>query len=524
MLALCAAFILGSGALHAQEAGQGPGLVWRYASDGSWIADAISVGNHGTQVFTEFGSVSNSAVMLSAHDADPPAPVWVDPNQTLHIYRVVASSREHDVHVAMHQQPVPGSTSIRRAVLRKYSSASGTHDWSRQIPVDIIGHSSSTVAVTRDGQRIVAAVYDSAVMRTRVEWFGPGSATPFGTYLVDTQGAFRDFSLSPDGSRLLLVSNTRLQILNVEGGAVVYTKQLFGAANFGAVGFSGDGTVAAYGTVGEVWILERNSNGAFVHTATLTLPAETFCRRLGISENGSTLAAGLTHMGFVARASVRAYDLPTRSLQMTHVLEGAGSYQNAVERISVSRDGSRFAVGLWGDEGGLVPEVLLYERDRNEPVFSYDLPGSVNALDLSPRGDYLAVASKGVHANVAGGGGAFWLFRTGASDLGLEGVPSIGCGVALAHRLGVGESSRVLVAPFLAAQPETFGPAGTLYLDRMSMRFLAGTRVAGADGAARHPVAIPGDSTLIGTSLYYQGLHVGARRLSGDWVKMTVLP
>lgn len=518
--ALAVAVLLLGNAARAQEMG----LQWTLASDGSWIADAISVGNHGTQVFTEYGAYANRAVLLSSHDVSPPAPVWEEVGVVSNQHRSVVSSHERDVHVAMHQRLREGSTSVRRAVLRKYSSVPGAQDWSREIPVDIQGHSYNRVGISSDGRRIVAVVYDFAQGKTRVELLSDLGEQPLAVHMVQTMGPFLGLALSSDARKLMLASSMRITILDVDTGAIELNRSLSSAPNYGAVALSGNGRMAAFGTIGQIWLFERGEQGTYEQLQSLSLPQAVYCRRVAISDDASTLVAGLFLTSNPGRAHVRAYDLASGAITMERLLQGSGTFQNQVERISFSADGQRFAVGLWGDEGGIVPEVLVFERDQSEPVFTYDLPGSVMALDLSPRGDFLAVASKGVHANVAGGGGAFWLFRTSPSDLGLEGVPSIGAGVAVAHRLEAGNSSRVLVAPFLGAQPETFGPAGTLYLDRASMRFLSGTRAAGTDGVARHPLAIPSDPTLIGTSLYYQGLEVGPRRLSKDWVKMTLLP
>src|SRR5690606_4313192 len=124
------------------------------------------------------GALANSALMISAHDTQPPAPVWVEQDTVQNFHRTVSSSRENDVHVAMHQRYAPGSTTIRRALLRKYSSGSSTNDWARVIPVDIAGHPYSTTGVSWDGQRIVSSVYDFSISKTRVELLGPESPMP----------------------------------------------------------------------------------------------------------------------------------------------------------------------------------------------------------------------------------------------------------------------------------------------------------------------------------------------------------
>ena len=505
-------------------AAQGGELAWSYQSDGSWIADAVSLGEAGTQVFSEHGAYSNAVVLLSAHDADPPAPVWSNEASGLNFFRRVDSADHGGAHVALHQEYLPGSNSQRQALLRYYSAGSSIPAWSYTFPVVIPNHPYSHVRISEDGDRVVGVVYDMSLGKTFVASFDGSSSTPTATAWITTLGVYKGFDLSADGSTVALVSDLKVTLLDAVTLAETHAKYIFGQSVQGALGVSGDGGLVAVGVTSEAWIFERGATGPYTQTASVAYPAGTFCLELGVSADAGTLVLGLNAAGNPSLARVRAVDLPSRQVTMDHPLQGSGEYMNNVERVSVAADGSRFAVGLWGDELETLPEVLVFRRHQDGPVFTYDLPGSVTSLDLSPAGDRLAVGSKGGHASEIASGGAVWLFRTYARDIDLEGVPSIGATVELTHDVRPGDVVRFLSSPALAGQAQGFGPFGTLYLERLTLAGVGGPVVAGPDGVARKAMVLPDDPSLVGTSLYFQGLCLSPRELSEDWVKMTVLP
>lgn len=509
-------------ASSAPAAAQQSGQIWSYPSDGTWIPEVVSLGNRGTQVFTELGAYTNETLLLSAHDADPPAPVWAEGMVALNFARVVDSAERTDLHAAMHQVYVDGTNTQRKAVLRCYRSSEEESVWSYDFPVAIYGNTFSAVAVSRDGAQIVGAVYDTSIGRLRLATFSPGSPSPIGSGVVNTLGTATDLEISGDGTTAMLTSALKITIVQLPASTVAFEKYLSGSTNFGASALSHDGSRFAFGTTGEVWVYER-SGGSYQLLRNHLLPAGSSCRALSLSSDGHRLAMGINSSASPATARVQLLDVASGAVLLDQTLTGEGTLQNQVAHVAISEDGDRFAVGLWGDEAELCPELLVYQRGQETPIYVRHLPGSVLDLDLSDDGSRVAVAHKGTHATEWGGGGAYRLFQVVDPDLWLEGVPRIGTAVEVWQDGRPGDLLRLLSSPYLSEPALPFPNVGELQLDRDTLSFHQ-PEGYGPDGTARYPLVIPNDSALVGTTRYYQGLCLTPRSLGEDVVAVTILP
>lgn len=86
--------------------------------------------------------------------------------------------------------------------------------------------------------------------------------------------------------------------------------------------------------------------------------------------------------------------------------ESNGDFQDVPSALTISADGSWIALGTWGTQDNVHPEVLLFHQSRpGEVMFGLDTPGSALALDMAQGGDVLALGTKAVHQNVRGNGG-----------------------------------------------------------------------------------------------------------------------
>lgn len=500
------------------------GARWTYESDGTWIAEVASLGNHGTQVFTQHGDYVDVVPLLSAHDADPPQPIWEDGFVEINFHRAVDSAEESDSHVAMHQRFVAGSTQWREAVIRTYDSESMMPRWEAVLPTPIASHPHTAVQSSRDGSTIAAFVYDPTASSVKLTVFGADSATPVATGSVGSFGAFLGVTLSADGSTAVVLSSQKLSIVDVATATTIHEEFLFGPTVYGSFDLSGDGKRFAFGVDSGVRVYERDDLGAWSHTWTHALPAGAYCRRLAISHDGSKLALGANFAADLLASRVEALDLETQAMTMSNTVVGTGTLQNQVADVDMSDDGRFLAVGLWGDEPGDVPELLVYRSGVDEPFQVEDLEGSAQDVDLSGDGRRLVVASKGTHANIWGGGGAVRLFDIGVLDLEIQGVPRAGASVSVLHRVRPGGAGRLYVSPSLADAPleqPDLGP-GLLFLDPNAM-----TSLGDADGDDTGLVAttydIPTDAQA-GSTLYFQALGLDGTGFTRRWVAMTVLP
>ena len=508
-----------------QFASSGPALVWRYESDGTWLAGTVGLGDHGSQVFSEHGTFLNRTLLLSAHDGNPPIPAWTDDVQVENFARRVCSAAEANVHVAIHQEFVDDLKVGRQTIVNKYTSSAATPDWTWTSPVGIVNHDYTTILVSGDGETIALLVHDNSTNGARLAVLDAATGTPVLDQPLDTFGIFLTAQLSPDGSTLALASGLKLLVYDIPTASVVHEAFLFTSPQYGALALSGDGSLLATGTLGSFTLLQRQAGGGYTTLNTQALGGSTYCRRLALSADGSTVVAGLHQLGDKNTVMLRAFDTASQDMTLDLEFAGTGSYDNLIQEIECSDNGLRFAVGLWGDEGELVPEVLLYQQGMVEPLVIDDLPGSVTELDLSSDGRWLAVASKGVHANVWGGGGAISLYAAGFIDVCLTGTPSLGKTMLVEHQLREGATSTILIATALADEPisdHSYGN-GLLYLDPTTTTVL-GSDEADENNVAVIPFALSDDPAEIGQVYYLQGWDLESPRLSANWVKVTVLP
>ncbi len=501
-------------------------LVWAYHSDGTWIAESLAVAANGTRLFAKHGSVNAHALLLSGHDANPPTPVWQDTAVSYNVQRDVVAPEKAQYVLTLEQQSTHMGAGVSYVVLNKYGLEAPVAEWTYASPIALYGTQSlSAVRVSEDGGRIALAIYDASASATKLIVLQPDSETPVLEADIPTFGNFRVFALSADGSVAVFGSDARLSFVDVATGSVLYQTNLFGSPQFGALTIDGTGQRIAFGTLNHVRIYERLTGGGYSLTQQHPLEPGSFARRAALSADGSTLVLGVSRQGNTQAMRVMALDLVAQSVLLDVELEGQGSLQNVVSSISVTPNGHRFAIGSWGDEGAIVPQVLVYRRDGPLPVLSEYLPGSVLDLELSPDGYHLAVAAKGVHANVMGGGGAFYLFEVGRIDVDVLGVPRVGSTVHLRQRLRPGAVGRVLTSSSLADSP---APApelgeGLFYLDPAS--YLALPEGQAPDGGGLlTPYVIPDDPSLVGTTIYLQGQQVDEPRLSRNWIPLTILP
>jgi len=501
--------------------------LWCHSSPATgWTPKVVSLGNMGSQAWTQLGPITDTTRLYAAQDDDPGSPAWEHVDALETYTHSVASAETTDVHCTLHDQVLDASANTRSIVLRKYRSSSSAPNWSYTLPFTSNGHDDFVVRVSRDGQRIVVAARNVWLGKTEVLVFGPNSPTPLLTKSLTIGSGFRTAVLASQATKLMVATDTRIAIVDLVTGNVDQTQLLFEQV-YNGFAISPDGSAYAYGSVGACKVYRKNAAGTYELRVQDTLPGGVYCDRVAISDDGSTLVSAFNHPDTYLSVTVSCLDLPAslaagapvRHMQRT--ITGSGSLQNLAADIDCTADGSRFAVGLWGDQNGQAPEVQVFSRALSAPTHVFDLQGSVRDLDFSSDGRRLVVASKAQHANSFGGGGRIDLLDTAVGDLRLRGIPRAGGTLDVAVRGNVGSPAALLVATQPLVTPIVFPRLGTYYLVASSVSPVSLGTVA-ADGYARGSYTIP--QGLIGQTLYIQGLVSTPRRLSKDWERFTVLP
>lgn len=488
----------------------------------NWNSKVVSIGNHGTQVFSTFGPYGEFTKLYSAFDQSPPEPVWEITGTVSTMRHRVSSAKEGMVHAALYDVDSGGAFNTRNVIVKKFSSSSSTPDWSYTFPTETNGHDSTAVHVSDDGTKVVAAMHNIYTNKADVVVFDADSGTVTSFSSLEMLSPFKTTILSGDGRILYLRSNIKAYLFDVDTGLEHHSAVLFGG-QVQSDAINGDGSVYAIGTNNDVKIWEDDGSGFYALKHTLTLPGENYCARMDISEDGSTIVLGYNYWLEWLQIRFRVFDVESGALLMDDSLTGTGSLQNLINVLSISADGSTFAAGVWGDEGGLVPEVLVYDSLQSSPIATFDMPGSVNALDLDDDGRTLAVATKNGHANVVGSGGNIALFELGERDFKLRGVPKIGEEVTFELEAEPFRNASLLTSTSLAATPMRAPGLGTLYLDMNSMTFTS-MGSTDAEGKASYDLTLPNSASMVGMTLYFQGFSSAPRELSKEYSTVTILP
>ncbi len=389
---------------------QSSGTQWVHSDGGlHWVGNTVALGNHGSEVLAEYEYTNRAVELFSAFDANPPTALWSDAGIGNSDDHRVAQAESADVKLSMR---VYGYAATPYFQLAKYSSRSaGVPDWTYVFPTHV-GNFNSRVAVSRDGNTIVAAACDTSSSRMDLAVFGPGSNVPlsFTTWqFPGLNNTVRGFDLSADGSTLYFceygnaANPPYAHVWDVASHTEVFSTLV--GATFDAHAISGDGQVFAYGLWGQV-VVWKKIVGAYTNVFTVSGPGSSYLGGLDLSDDGSTIAAGWTIYSSWQQVEIRAIDVPTQAVTMAEtVSSSAASLQNIVSGVSVSADGERFAVGLWGDGTGPVAEARVYSKHQNAPLALRNQNGSVFGVSISADGQRAAFGNHDVHANNSPTGG-----------------------------------------------------------------------------------------------------------------------
>lgn len=495
---------------------------WVYTEPTTSVPAVVTVGDMGTQVFsTTEGVFGGRARLHSSYDQNPASHIWQSTYPGSVRNARVASSSQSDLHALLHMLPSPSGNGKHIAVVRGFRSTS-QEIWQWTFPTDFWIHEMAGLHVVPDGSQVIAALYVSAGDHAHVVRLNGNTGAVQAQGFVPTFGGFNHTLLSADAGTLYIASAFRSTLVSVAQPSS-YASRLTYMQTTPAHAISRDGSrfYVAGENILKGWMKVGTTFSQF-----LEIPIDGpgyFPQRLAISADDSTLVAGFILSSNARDLRVLAWDTVTGLKRNDHVFVGGGGYSNKMTGLAVSGDGSRFAMGNWGDQAGVLPQVVLFKKGESLPYAHFTLPGSAMGIDLSADGRWLAVARKSVHANVSGSGGAIEVFGTTPSDLRVTGIPSLSSGsIHVSFRPMTGPYVRLLWNYGLEAQPLTF-EAGTLYVRRNGLRMRPLTPEGGGwSGTDLQLTTLPG--MAIGQTLYMQGFSTEPRRLGADFAGVTILP
>lgn len=511
-----------------------PGPMWQHLAYLEGLTPkCVAVGNAGTLVFTDVEGYNTYSRTLSSSDHTPAVPV--SQSSALYSQRacVVRAAEQTDVRVSLAYAQT-SATSAVNALVRKSSFTSSAQDWTFAFPFNVSSSETAPLGlgVSRDGQTIVATAFNRLQNKQAIAVFQPGSGTPVYYTELLTYYQPMNCALSADGSTLYIVSQLYTLLFDTQHHTNAYFSSNL-EYPYSGMAISGDGSAYAksYASDHRVEVFHKSPNGSYALYATIPSNNLGQCATLAFSDDGNTLAGAYDTLPNVVTAVVfDVSSVPVHTV-LQDTIGGDGPYWNTARDVSIAKDGSVFALGVTGSLSGSTPQLLAYARDAGTHAWSNVLAahvaGSCVDVDVSADGTKVAAASLLGHADQPLGGSEVDLFRVEPQDLVLDGIPHAGASVTVRYSpTGAptpGAAVALLQAPALATQPQTLPGAGTLFLDRF-LTHSAGASHLDAGGNATFPLVLPGGSSAIGTTAYYQALCLSPRRLSQSWIKVTVVP
>lgn len=375
LAALVAAFVLSVPAWS-------QGLVWSRPGPSGL---AVSVGD---SVCTASGL---GASYTRTHALGDGSQLWQESSPGMSWHWKVASGGS--VHASVFDADVPGTSSMAQRVYLRMGSVL------YQFPNTVSNSDRLGVAVSRNGG-VVAAFSNSDLM-----------VLTGGAQLTVALGfTALGIDLSADGTTLLVTGDMATRVFAVPSLAVLYSATP-SSFTFHAQAISGDGGVFAIGRIGRVDVFRRQAGGGYAFAFAYLAPSVSYCDRLDVSDDGSTLVAGFDFFDTNRKVSIDVVDLETGLAWNRLEFEGPPTLTNFVGEVGISADGSVAAAGMWGDGAGPLPELVFLRRGVLDPIASCSIDGSVCDLDLSADGSICAVGTKDGHATAGPNYGSVALYR-----------------------------------------------------------------------------------------------------------------
>jgi hypothetical protein len=510
-----------------------PAESWRddYVNE-SYFDWEVSIGYHGARVLSDTGWTALKTRLYSntsVSSPNVPDPIWERSSGASSWDRALASADEADVHAVLRREQASGSSS-KVARLEVFGSSDSVAQVNWVFPDNNGGSGANFCDVSADGRWVASAIRVGLTAHVVVFDLNTSTQVPVldTYYSTDPIGYL---SISDDGSRLYISSQQGGHILRVSGGPNFHSETFFNTQNAGH-SFSDDGSTFARPTDGGVKV-SREEAGSYVlvrEHAPYAWGAPQHSGLTALNEDGSVLAAAFYTVPDFQDIEIFVWDVQTGIELLHDTIYGSGSFDNKPSALEFSDDGDRLALGAWGDEHGQAPEVTVYERQYDaagtalgyQHFTQFHLPGSVGGLDLSGNGDYLACTGRNSHFNWFSGTKFVAVFDLGA-DLRVSGQASPGQYVNFEYFPQSTNSVFLLMASQPAATATTFGEVGTLYLNRGSGSNFTLRSMSGVDahGMASLNFQIPSSLTA-GQTLYFQGYSSTPRRLSDNWIPLTV--
>ncbi len=375
-------------------------MLWQYP-DASAIAEKVSItpegkylwvfqglNNERLQLFDISSSIPNWDFSLSQFD-DPYGSIdsWSDDSDTL----LAASIYDSDY----------------LDTLYVYRPGSNIPIWKKSFPPSMW---SSHIKFSEDGSKLTLAYYNSYGSPDMALVFSFNALTGDSLWAcaIPESSAVYGLDVSEDGNIIFLV--TRYNSYVFEGGNLRWSCS--NPYESCCCAMSSDGQIICRGDYyGHLYTYSWNGSSYQQKWSYYIPPTAGYYNWVGsvdVSESGKIIIIGSLETittGDAGRVSI----FDSSSVTPLWDYLNCGGY---VPSVSITPDGEVAIAGSWGDVSNLCDDILVFEQDSGNPIYSYSSPGSIYSVDISNDGEYAVAGSKAVHASVMGNGGYVYAIKT----------------------------------------------------------------------------------------------------------------
>lgn len=485
---------------------------WQQTDSGlAWIGSSAAVGDSGAAAIAG-KDLNNEAISCWATGSDTP----IFDHSVNGAWVVKAAIADRNNRAAGLVNYDLGGSNFQATVSVWDSSGNGTADWSATMPTtgNVI---SSTISVSDDGDRIVAAVSSSAGLLHLRVWDRNGLL--IGSWDIAAAANMRYGAIDDSGSRFYaaLYNGTAL-IYDLNTGALLHTESI--GATFDSHAISGDGKTIAYGTFSGLYVVRETSPGVWGQVAFRANPGSSYTSRATLNQDGTRAGFGVQRYSpAYDHIEVGIFDVTSGLDLNSQMFDAPGTaYQLVMSGVVLNDAGDVLAGCSWGDSLNATPEVFTLD-DQGNLLGSVDLPGSAHSVDIDPDGDVVLAGSKAVHANVSGHGGAITCIDAADQTLHMSGYPQLGGSLNLESPAG----ANALTFSVTTSLGNSMTPFGMSELDIATEIMRVGRTTIPVGGLSR-PLLIPTHPSLAGMLVHVQGVRFGTINELTNKVSLRLLP
>jgi subtilisin family serine protease len=203
--------------------------------------------------------------------------------------------------------------------------------------------------------------------------------------------------MSADGTRAETLGPTGYEVYDLDAGTRCFH---FAGGNWGSPAISDDGSRILTFSAADAYCFEWNG-ATYEQIWQTPIEASIYCG--AISGDGSLVGVGVwrTPAGGVGYYVLDGATGETK-VHWDRDANPSIPLQFCPSAVKVNAEGTLAAFASWGQDRRH-GEVVVLSPDRTVPVLELGTPGSVQTLDVN--GNLVAVGTKGIHANIYGGGG-----------------------------------------------------------------------------------------------------------------------